>query len=147
MTVKCKTIWLDTRSATANTERSRFIFHNLPLIQIKKRSYIKVNSISFIPAVSSLRNYLVKLVNIKFNRSCYYNSDGNAMPTLISYNQTSATNIHNGLYRLEIPPQDIINLEIDTADFSGRGLFEGAGTPGTVANFMLCIVIEEAEDE
>lgn len=143
---KYQTIWLNTSNATANADRTRFIFHNLPLIQIKKRSYIRFNSVSFIPAVSSLRNYLIKLVNIKFNRSCYYNTDGSAMPTLISYNQTTATNIQHGLYRLEIPQQDIINLEIDTADSAGRGLFEGAGTPGTVANLILCIVIEEAEE-
>ena len=68
--VSYKTIWLNTSDAIADAERKRFVFNDLSLIQIRNKSYLRVNSITLSgDGLSSApnHNWEIKLANVKIN--------------------------------------------------------------------------------
>jgi hypothetical protein len=148
---KCKNIWLnttDTTIANGGTDATRrfFRFNDLPLIQIKKKSYLKVNSLTLSGAGhqnATNHNWTVKLHNINYNQSSYYNSDKFAEPTIVQFNFDSKYTIQNGLYSLELEPQDIVNVMIEVYNELGEGLIKSSQD----INIHLNLLIEEFEDE
>jgi len=147
---KCKSIWLNTTDTTianggTNAVRRFFTFNNMPLIQIKKKSYLKVNALTLSGAGhqnASNHNWTIKLHNINYNQSSYYNSDGLAEPTILQFNFDMKSTIQNSLYALELEPQDIVNMTIEVYNEAGEGLVKSAQP----INIHLNLLIEEYED-
>jgi hypothetical protein len=138
---KIKNIWLNTGDATTDTTRKSFTFHGLPLIQIKKKSILKVNSVTLSGAGNANatgHNWTVKLHNVAYNHASYYNSDKNATPTILCFNYDTKNTVQNGLFALELEPQDLINLEIECFNEEGSGLIKTHPF-----NIHLNIIIEE----
>ena len=138
---KIKNIWLNTGDATTDATRKYFTFHGLPLIQIKKKSILKVNSVTLSGAGhqnASGHNWTVKLHNVAYNHASYYNSDKNATPTILCFNFDTKSTVQNGLFALELEPQDLINLEIECFNEEGTGLIKT-----NPINIHLNIIIEE----
>lgn len=149
-TKRCKNIWLNTTDCTiANTgtdaSRRLFRFFTLPLIQIRKKSYLKVNSITLSSAdhnLASGHNWTVKLRNVKYNGNDYFNSDKIAIPTIACFNYDTRHSVQNGLYTLQLEEQDINNLELEIYNEAGTGLIKS----NTDINLHINLVIEEYED-
>jgi len=111
--INYKVIWLSTKHAVASSDRKEFIFNNLPLIQIRNKSYLKVNSITLSgDGVGSApnHNWEIKLLNVKINQPSYFNSDNNFVPTIANLNYDPNNSIQNGSMHLEVEVQDIIQL-------------------------------------
>lgn len=142
---KCKNIWLNTPDATTTAGVRRFFtFYELPLIQIKKKSYLKVNSITLSGAGHSNatgHNWSIKLHNIHYNQDSYYNSDKVAEPTIACLNFDTKNTIHNGLFSLMLEPQDIINLKIEIFNEAGEGALKTHPI-----DFYINLLIEEYDD-
>ena len=141
---KIKNIWLNTGDASVDSAsvRKYFTFHGLPLIQIKKKSILKVNSVTLSGAGhqnASGHNWTVKLHNVAYNHASYYNSDKNATPTILCFNFDTKHTVQNGLFALELEPQDLINLEIECFNEAGSGLIKS----NNPINIHLNIIIEE----
>ena len=65
---KYKVLWLNTSDAVASTDRKTFTFNNMPLIQTRGRTLLKVNSVTLSGAgLSSApdHNWTIKIQNIK----------------------------------------------------------------------------------
>jgi hypothetical protein len=148
---KCKNIWLnttDTTIANGGTDSTRriFRFNELPLIQIKKKSYLKVNSLTLSGAGhqnATNNNWIVKLHGVNYNQFSYYNSDKNGNPTIVQFNFDTKYTIQNGLFSLELEPQDIVNFELEVYNEAGEGLVKSA----LPIDIHLNLLIEEYEDE
>jgi hypothetical protein len=143
---KIKNIWLNTGDANVDSSAVRkiFGFYQLPLIQIKKKSILKVNSVTLSGAGHSDatgHNWTIKLHNVMYNSASYYNSDKNANPTILCFNFDTKNTIQNGLFALELEPQDIINLELECFNEAGSGLIKNSNP----FNIHLNILIEEIE--
>jgi hypothetical protein len=141
---KIKNIWLNTVDSTTDATRRSFIFHGMPLIQIKKKSILKVNSLTLSGAGHSEatgHNWTVKLHNVAYNHASYYNSDKNATPTIICFNFDTKQSVQNGLFALEIEPQDMINFEIEVFNEAGTGLLKN----NNIINLHINLIIEEIE--
>jgi len=147
---KCKNIWLNTNNCTITNNgtdavRRFFRFNNLPLIQIKKRSFLRVSSISFSGAGhidAGGHNWEVKLHNINFNQTSYYNSDNFAEPTIAQFNIDTKHIIQTGFFKLELEPQDIHTITLEVFNETGEGLLKGTNP----INIHLGLIIEEIED-
>ena len=146
---KCKNIWLNTTNCTITNNgtdavRRFFRFNNLPLIQIKKRSFLRVSSISF-SGTGHLdaggHNWEVKLHNINFNQTSYYNSDNFAEPTIAQFNIDTKHLIQTGFFKLELEPQDIHTITLEVFNETGEGLLKSQPI-----NIHLGLIIEEIED-
>jgi len=145
-----KNIWLNTIDSTianggTNSARRFFTFYDLPLIQIKKNSYLRVNSVTLSGVGSPQaidKNWTIKLHNVLFNNNQYYNSDKTAEPTIINFNYDTKNSVQNGLFSLEILPQDINQLSIEIYDNANNG----ATTTGGAFDVYLNLIIEEIED-
>jgi len=143
---KIKNIWLNTGDANVDSSAVRkiFGFYQLPLIQIKKKSILKVNSVTLSGAGhadATGHNWTIKLHNVMYNSASYYNSDKNANPTILCFNFDTKNTIQNGLFALELEPQDIINLELECFNEAGSGLIKNSNP----FNIHLNILIEEIE--
>ena len=143
---KIKNIWLNTGDANVDSSavRKMFGFYQLPLIQIKKKSILKVNSVTLSGAGhgdAGGHNWTIKLHNVMYNHASYYNSDKNANPTIVCFNFDAKHTIQNGLFSLELEPQDIVNLELECFNEAGTGLIKASGP----FNIHLNILIEEIE--
>lgn len=146
---KCKNIWLNTTNCTITNNgtdavRRFFRFNNLPLIQIKKRSFLRVSSISFSGAGhldAGGHNWEVKLHNINFNQTSYYNSDNFAEPTIAQFNIDTKHLIQTGFFKLELEPQDIHTITLEVFNETGEGLLKSQPI-----NIHLGLIIEEIED-
>jgi hypothetical protein len=146
---KCKNIWLNTTNCTianngTDAVRRFFRFNNLPLIQIKKRSFLRVSSISFSGGGhldAGGHNWEVKLHNINFNQTSYYNSDNFAEPTIAQFNIDTKHLIQTGFFKLELEPQDIHTITLEVFNETGEGLLKSQPI-----NIHLGLIIEEIED-
>lgn len=140
-----KTIWLNTEDAVVSAERKQFTFNELPLIQIRGKSILKINSITLSGAglaSANNQNWTIKLKNVKFNQPSYYNSDKDTTPTIATLNYDTNNAIQNGLLSLELSNQDINNLTLVITSSDGHGAIEGASN----INFHIGLCIEEYND-
>ena len=142
---KCKNVWLHTTDAITTTGVRRFFtFYELPLIQIKKKSYLKVNSITLSGAGhqnATGHNWCIKLHNINYNQDNYYSSDKVAEPTIACLNFDTKNTIQNGLFSLMLEPQEIINLTIEIFNEEGVGAIKTHPI-----DFHINLLIEEYDD-
>jgi len=127
--VSYKTIWLNTSDAIADADRKRFVFNDLSLIQIRNKSYLKINSITLSgDGLSSApgHNWEVKLANVKINQPSYFNSDNNFIPTIAMLNFDDNNSIQNGHLTLELETQDIVQLALHVESDDGHGLIKNS---------------------
>jgi hypothetical protein len=147
---KCKNIWLNTTNSTianngTDALRRVFRFNNLPLIQIKKRSFLRIISLTISGAHNEAtnHNWEVKLHNINFNQTSYYNSDNFAEPTIAQFNfSPNNTTIQSGFFKLELEPQDIHTITLEVFNETGEGLIKN----NTPINIHLGLSIEEIDE-
>tara|TARA_R100000951_G_C2590109_1_gene164730 strand:+ start:319 stop:765 length:447 start_codon:yes stop_codon:yes gene_type:complete len=106
--------------ATSGTGNSEFSFNKFNTITIKENSYLKIDAIS--ANISTSAVWTVKLDNIMFNQNCYYNSDRDGTPTILtrSFNGKSSLNLDG--VSLELPPQDINDFKLIILDESNNGI-------------------------
>lgn len=136
----CKNLWLNTTDATTDGLRRVFTFNHLPLIQIRQKTYLKVNSITLSGAghaEATGHNWTVKLHNVGYNANTYFNSDKNAEPTIVCFNFDTKHTIQNGLLSLELVPQDINNLAIEVFNEAGTGLIKSSQPVQLHINILL----------
>ena len=148
MIKRVKSIWLDTKNATKNTTRTEFIFNNLPVIQVRGDiCHLKVNSISGSSSSGSNdyinHTFVIKLGNVKYNHSYYFNADNNSSPTIADVMIDSNKGFHLNNSVLTLPEQDINQLRLNIKKEDGTGLFKGAHTIDLYFN----IIIEEYDYE
>ena len=136
-----KTIWLNTTDAVVDADRMNFTFNNLPLIQVRNKSYLKVNSVTLsgdgLSSASAL-NWDVKLNNVKINHSNYFNSDNNFVPTIAMLNYDENNSIQNGNLMLELENQDIVQLVLNVTSDDNHGLIKNSQTIDM--HIGLCVV-------
>jgi hypothetical protein len=140
-----KNIWLNTIDCTianggTNATRRFFTFFDLPLIQIKKNSYLRVNSVTLsgVGAPQAIdKNWNIKLHNVAFNNQQYYNSDKTAEPTIINFNYDTKNSVQNGLFSLEVLPQDINSITIEIFDNTGAGCITSTGNFDVYLNLII----------
>ena len=123
--------------ATSGTGNSEFTFSKFNTITIKEPSYLKVDAIT--ADISTNAVWTFKLDSISFNQNCYYNSDTNGTPTILTrcFNGKSSMMLDN--IALELPPQDISEFKLVILDEAGNGIGS--------AKFNLELCIEEIDDE
>lgn len=137
-----KVIWLNTEDAVASTDRKEFIFNNLPLIQIRNKSYLKINSITLSGnGLSSApnHNWEIKLLNVKINQPSYFNSDNNFVPTIAMLNYDQNNSVQTGAMHLELETQDIIQLGLNIESDDGHGAAKNSQN----INFHIGLCVEE----
>jgi len=140
--VSYKTIWLNTSDAIADADRKRFVFNDLSLIQIRNKSYLKVNSITLSGAgvgSASGHNWEVKLANVKINQPSYFNSDNNFIPTIAMLNYDENNSVQNGHLTLELESQDVVQLALHIESDDGHGAVKNS----QAIDFHIGICIEE----
>jgi len=141
-----KTIWLSTKDATTSTDRKEFKFNHLPLIKIiGNQNILKINSITLDGAgVSSIsdNNWTIKLKNIKYNQTLYFNSDKDTIPTIANLNYDTNNSVQNGNLSLEIEKQDINEIILQITTFTGS-TEHGAIINSENIDFHFGICIEE----
>ena len=142
-----KTIWLSTKDAVASTNRKEFKFNHLPLIKIiGNQNILKINSITLDGAgVSSIsdNNWTIKLKNIKYNQTLYFNSDKDTIPTIANLNYDTNNTIQNGNLSLEIEKQDINEIILQITTHTGTSEEHGAIKNSQNIDFHFGICIEE----
>ena len=124
-----KTIWLNTIDSVADADRKNFTFNNLPLIQVRNKSYLKVNSVTLSgDGLSSApgHNWEIKLNNVKINTNNYFNSDNNFVPTIVNLNYDENHSIQNGNLMLELENQDIVQLVLNVTSDDDHGLIKNS---------------------
>lgn len=119
-----KKIILNTDDANVvNTGRTEFIFNDLKNINIKKKSYLKYDCVTAnIDTLNIDKIYTIKVDGLNYNKSCYYNTDKNGIPTILSqcFNGKSSTHLNN--FALELVEQDIPTIKLIIKDTSNAGL-------------------------
>jgi len=117
--------------ANAGTGNSEFVFYNFNTITIKEPSYLKVIGAS--ADISTNAVWTIKLDNISYNETSYYNSDADGSPTILTrcFNGKSSLMLDN--IALELPPQDMSDIKLIILDEAGNGLY------GAKMMFELCI--------
>ena len=143
-----KNIWLNTNdvpTTAISNNRRFFTFYDLPLIQIKKQSYLRVNSVT-LSGTGSLtaidHNWTIKLHNLNYNSGAYFNSDKVAEPTIICFNYVTKNSVQNGLFSLELVPQDLNTLTLEIYNEIGEGAIKNTYN----FNLHLNLIIEEIEE-
>lgn len=140
-----KNIWLSSKNASLNTNRTKMTFDKLPLIQIRgQRCYMRVNSIAM--DSQSAGNYTghtwtLKVENVKFNNEYYFNSDKDAIPTIACFMIDSNQMVNNGMNSLMIEEQDINNISFSIISNDSHGLTKNSQE----VNMYFNIIIEEYE--
>tara|TARA_R100000951_G_scaffold109394_1_gene106402 strand:- start:446 stop:907 length:462 start_codon:yes stop_codon:yes gene_type:complete len=122
-----KKIILNTNDAVASvgkaysgTGNSEFVFYNFNTITIKEPSYLKVIGASADISTNAVWN--IKLDNVSYNETCYYNSDADGSPTILTrcFNGKSSLMLDN--VALELPPQDMSDIKLIILDEAGNGI-------------------------
>jgi hypothetical protein len=113
-------IILNTDDGIANPEKTTFTYRGFNSISITKPSYLKIDAVSANIITDAVWTF--KLDGVKFNIGNYYNSDQNAIPTILtrSFNGKSSMMIDNTA--LEIVPQDITEFVLMITDENGNGI-------------------------
>ena len=148
MIKRVKSIWLDTKSAVINADRTEFVFNDLPVIQVRGDiCHLKVNSISG-SSTSGTNDYIehtyvVKLGNVKYNHAYYFNSDKNSTTTIADVMIDANKGFHLNNSVLTLPNQDINQLILKIKKEDGVGLTKGAHDIDLYFN----IIIEEYDYE
>ncbi len=148
MIKRVKSIWVDTKSAVVNADRTEFVFNHLPVIQVRGDiCHLKVNSISG-SSTSGTNDYIehtyvVKLGNVKYNHAYYFNSDKNSTPTIADVMIDANKGFHLNNSSLTLPEQDINQLILKIKKEDGVGLKKGAHDIDLYFN----IIIEEYDYE
>ena len=116
-----KKIILNTADGEMSDTNRNYSFKKFNTISIKKPSYLKIDAIT--ANTTSDDVYTIKLDKINYNKTSYYNSDLNGLPTILTkcFNGRSTMVLDNVV--LELTPQDIneIVLRITKEDGSGIG--------------------------
>jgi hypothetical protein len=116
-----KKIILSTADGEMSDTNRNFSFKKFNTISIKKNSYLKIDAIT--ADINSDDVYTIKLDKVNYNKSSYYNSDLNGLPTILTkcFNGKSTMVLDN--VALELTPQEIneIVLRITKEDGSGIG--------------------------
>lgn len=145
-----KTIWLSTLDSITSADRKEFKFNHLPLIKIiGNQNILKINSITLSgDGLSSApgHNWTIKLKNIKYNQTLYFNSDKDTIPTIANINYDTNNSIQNGNLSLEIEKQDINEIILQITTHTGTSEEHGAVKNSQNINFHLGICIEELFD-
>ena len=148
MIKRVKSIWLDTKNATINSNRTQFTFNNLPVIQVRGNiCHLKVNSISG-SSTSGTNDYIehtyvIKLGNVKYNHSYYFNCDKNATPTIADVMIDANKGFHLNNSTLTLPEQDINQIYLSIKKEDGSGLTKASHNIDLYFN----IIIEEYDYE
>lgn len=148
MIKRVKSIWLDTKNCLVNTARTEFTFNDLPVIQVRGDiCHLKVNSISG-SSSSGTNDYIehtfvVKLGNVKYNHSYYFNCDKNSSPTIADVMIDANKGFHLNNSVLSLPNQDINQLILKIKKEDGVGLKKGSHDIDLYFN----IIIEEYDYE
>lgn len=123
--------------ANSGTGNSEFVFYNFNTITIKEPSYLKVIGAS--ADISTNAVWSIKLDNVSYNETSYYNSDADGTPTILtrSFNGKSSLMLDN--IALELPPQDMSDIKLIILDEAGNGIGS--------AKFSLEICIQEIDNE
>lgn len=148
MIKRVKSIWLDTKNAVINADRTEFVFNDLPVIQvIGDICHLKVNSISGSSSSGSNdyinHTFVVKLGNVKYNHSYYFNSDKNSTPTICDVMIDANKGFHLNNSVLTLPMQDINQLCLKIKKEDGSGLSKNQHEIDLYFN----IIIEEYDYE
>lgn len=140
-----KVIWLNTEDAVADGNRKEFIFNNLPLIQIRNKSYLKINSITLSGdglSSASNHNWEIKLMNVKINQPSYFNSDNNFVPTIAMLNYDQNNSVQTGSMHLELETQDIIQLGLHIESDDGHGAVKNSQNINFHIGLVVCEYME-----
>jgi len=129
-------IILRTEDGITDTEKKTFTYRGFNSISINKMSYLKIDSVS--ANITTDAVFTFKLDGVKFNIGNYYNSDQNAVPTILTrcFNGKSSMMIDN--VALEIVPQDITEFVLMITDEDGNGI--------NTAKMNIEMCIEEIDD-
>lgn len=148
MIKRVKSIWLDTKNAVINSDRTEFTFNNLPVIQVRGDiCHLKVNSISGSSSSGSNdyinHTFVIKLANVKYNHSYYFNADKNSIPTIadVMIDANKGFYLNNSV--LTLTEQDINQLCLKIKTDDGHGLVKG----GHEIDLYFNIIIEEYDYE
>lgn len=144
--VRCQTIWLNTENGNADADRKYFTYNHLPLIQIRNHSVLKINSITLSgDGVGSApgHNWTIKIGNVKYNTTSYFNSDNDSMPTIAMINYDQNNSIQNGTLALELEVQDIKQIVIKIESDDNHGAIKNSQE----IQFHIGLVIEEYSEE
>ena len=129
-------IILNTEDGITDTEKKTFTYRGFNSISITKPSYLKIDSVS--ANITTDAVFTFKLDGVKFNIGNYYNSDQNAVPTILTrcFNGKSSMMLDN--VALEIVPQDITEFVLIITDENGNGI--------NTAKMNIEMCIEEIDD-
>jgi len=148
MIKRVKSIWVDTKNAVVNPDRTEFVFNHLPVIQVRGDiCHLKVNSISGSSSSGSNdyinHTWVIKLGNVKYNHSYYFNADKNSSPTIADVMIDANKGFHLNNSVLTLPEQDINQLCLKIKSDDGHGLIKATHTIDLYFN----IIIEEYDYE
>ena len=113
-------IILNTDDGIANTEKTTFTYRGFNSISITKPSYLKIDAISANIITDSVWTF--KLDNVKYNVANYFNSDQNAVPTILTRSFNGKSSMMLDDVALEIVPQDITEFVLIITDENGNGI-------------------------
>lgn len=148
MIKRVKSIWLDTKNAVINADRTEFVFNHLPVIQVRGDiCHLKVNSISGSSSSGSNdyinHTFVIKLGNVKYNHAYYFNSDKNSTPTIADVMIDANKGFHLNNSVLTLPNQDINQLSLKIKTNDGHGLSKNTHD----IDLYLNITVEEYDYE
>lgn len=106
--------------ASSGTGNSEFSFTKFNTISVKEPSYLKVDGVS--ADITTDAVWTIKLDKVNYNKSSYYNSDLDGLPTIITrcFNGKSSLNLDS--VALELTPQEINEIKLIILDESGNGV-------------------------
>ncbi len=126
---RTQNIWLNTTDSLVDSERKIFTFNDMPLIQVRNHSVLKINSVTLSGtgvSSASAHNWTIKLNNVKYNTTSYFSSDNNSDPTIAMINYDTNNSIQTGSFALELEPSDIKQLVIKVKADDGHGLLKNS---------------------
>lgn len=126
---RTQNIWLNTTDALIDSERKIFTFNDLPLIQVRNHSVLKINSVTLSGtgvASASAHNWTIKLNNVKYNTTSYFSSDNDSDPIIAMINYDTNNSIQTGSFALELETSDIKQLVIKVTSNDNHGLLKNS---------------------